>query len=1273
MGGNSKPRQAEQNHAPPFVLEHVFGCRSDVNRSLCAVAGANGRNIAYVAGNRVVIQEVTGFAQTLLPRPTELGGRISALASDARGRYLAVAESARIALREVTQPQRGALGSTTEVLSARETNAQGVDEENAETTLTSPVAQQKTRGFRRPMIVIHDLLRHKRRVLDLGLKVAQHLSGKNPTDDAWRRAEAANIVSMDFSPTSNLLATLVEAPNPILFVWHWEKSLLFAHHSLGAGFKSVRFAPQPQASSSCAAAAAGNRLMVLGGGNELRLFTLENRLLKMTNLYAQCHSSLANLTPGEEHVYNFQDACWLSATACVVATTSGHLLCFDMLGSQAADRTLQFRGIVDVLPHDIDRISSITVSREIVYCGCSGGDFLVLRPPGTETIVQVSKKKQTGANLAIAEADASNRLQTQQEKYPVRGDMGWVLLAQFRNFEDSSETAAVMACLNGSRICTLSLDSQLFSLRTDQIDVMKAKDMNFERLSPGLHSVRVNDVSVCSRRPLALSAGRDASLRLWNYIDVDLVHAQYFSKEALSVALHPIGYYAAASFRDCVKWFSITQNEFVCFHEVALKDCCSMSFSEGGDLLALASPSKIEVYEWMTGDNISSLHLESANLTKISWGEDCKRIVAATQTGLLEVDLLSNTKTQDYHHKEEGVSFFMAVSTQRDTIIAAASDRSLHKVVDEHLVVSVPLDIRLTAIHRTTTSNLGSLLFAGTSDGELRVFDLNGHCVSFNVASMFIASAPILALKTTSCARYLIVASEDGSVSVVNLNSDALLAASNPSAVQTLFKKRTSHRTHALAPDPIQGFIEDTLVSKEELDEQRRGHVKQRQELRRIETMKHQEQRAKREQENHQITELEERFADELTAAQQRPHFLETEKMKAQEEFDVQLEELSKTHHDELCELERQHTQKLKSENERLMELGVRRSTEKDCRMRDDKAREEMSKAEISELRQDLSQQIETELTVTAKLTDELQRLKSCLAEMKEAMDDEAEERLDAVKRELSAVLEVERETTLVLRGENGILKRRFQSLQQKIATQQRTISAAVERERKLYDDIARLEKDLENLKREIIERDATVRDKERRISNLTVKNQELQKFKFVLDYKIKELHRQIRPREAEISTLEDTITKTQQEVAELSQQNAIDKLERSQLQFKIAGIEQDCKQYKAQVSAWRRRRLVILQSLEEALRSFKDTQEVPEFTHALTELYHKVQRLAQRKDDEDFDKEAADIVETDGRGEAAFGETALRNLLLLPQASKSKVQSFVRFVFKSFTKGVFS
>ena len=60
------------------------------------------------------------------------------------------------------------------------------------------------------------------------------------------------------------------------------------------------------------------------------------------------------------------------------------------------------------------------------------------------------------------------------------------------------------------------------------------------------------------------------------------------------------------------------------------------------------------------------------------------------------------------------------------------------------------------------------------------------------------------------------------------------------------------------------------------------------------------------------------------------------------------------------------------------------------------------------------------------------------------------------------------------------------------------------------------------SLKNELAERQTTIREKDVRIDELKQKTQELEKFKFVLDYKIKELKKDIKPNAEQILTLKE-------------------------------------------------------------------------------------------------------------------------------------------------------
>lgn len=68
------------------------------------------------------------------------------------------------------------------------------------------------------------------------------------------------------------------------------------------------------------------------------------------------------------------------------------------------------------------------------------------------------------------------------------------------------------------------------------------------------------------------------------------------------------------------------------------------------------------------------------------------------------------------------------------------------------------------------------------------------------------------------------------------------------------------------------------------------------------------------------------------------------------------------------------------------------------------------------------------------------------------------------------------------------------------------------------------LDRDVLDLKKEVVERDSTIQDKERNIFDLKKANQELDKFQFVLNFKIKEQRSVIEPKDLEIKEKKEQI-----------------------------------------------------------------------------------------------------------------------------------------------------
>lgn len=94
----------------------------------------------------------------------------------------------------------------------------------------------------------------------------------------------------------------------------------------------------------------------------------------------------------------------------------------------------------------------------------------------------------------------------------------------------------------------------------------------------------------------------------------------------------------------------------------------------------------------------------------------------------------------------------------------------------------------------------------------------------------------------------------------------------------------------------------------------------------------------------------------------------------------------------------------------------------------------------------------------------------------------------------------------------------------------------------------------------ELKERQTTIADKEQKIDELRKRTQELEKFKFVLDYKIKELKHKIGPREKKIQILNEQKTKMQNEVKHFEVVNRNLQLIVQDLKDKLEGLQQEQK-----------------------------------------------------------------------------------------------------------------
>lgn len=156
-------------------------------------------------------------------------------------------------------------------------------------------------------------------------------------------------------------------------------------------------------------------------------------------------------------------------------------------------------------------------------------------------------------------------------------------------------------------------------------------------------------------------------------------------------------------------------------------------------------------------------------------------------------------------------------------------------------------------------------------------------------------------------------------------------------------------------------------------------------------------------------------------------------------------------------------------------------------------------------------------LIIFLKLKEKIYKINNENDEITKQTQEDSQIELDNLKKKYEQILKTQKETAAHLKGENGIMKKKFTSFYAEIETHKTEIERMQDECKRLNEIISKLEKNINGINREIMIREEMIHDKEKNIFELKKENQELEKFKYVLDYKIKDLKTQIEPREYEI------------------------------------------------------------------------------------------------------------------------------------------------------------
>lgn len=722
------------------------------------------------------------------------------------------------------------------------------------------------------------------------------------------------------------------------------------------------------------------------------------------------------------------------------------------------------------------------------------------------------------------------------------------------------KTDGAIVCIavtaDDSLMCAVD-SQQLYHFTVANANVSKDGASNaFDYLFTGFHrnnkitgEAAITGIDVALWKPIAVTCGKDFSVRVWNISDRRIETTKFFSEEPTNITIHPSGLYVAIAFSDKVRLASILLDDIATTKEFNIRGSQEIKFSRGGMYLAAVNGANVQIFNTYTGALVSTLRGHTAKVRSIVWQNFDSKLITIGQEGTVFFWDASTGR------RNEECSFSGVVPITTGTALidgAKAYTVSNEKILKEipikkfdETATKQPKDLQLDRyVSHVLIDDASKILFLGSGEGD----DEPGSVISILTVPTLASSYEVTPLHSSAITAMCL--SKDGNFLFTGDSSGCLIISEIEKGKGVLDKAREGIN----ASD----FVDEILIRKSDLDDRRARADELSLRVEELTLNNDHQLRLKNLEHKDKIESITEKFTVQLDAEKQAYAAFAAEKVRSEAEFRKQVTELDERHERELTNVENRYKSKLAIESSRYQQLANE--------IEESHKKWNMENAALVESHQGylarLSEEYETKLHEEHAAQRQLNREKSDhqaqydLARGNVEVDGDTE--IDEMKTRFENRLKQEEETSIALMADHAIMKKNLQMLNKDSEGQKEEIKRLRDKEVRLIDTIRSLEKDIQSHKKEIREREETITDKEKRIFDLKKKNQELEKFRFVLDYKIKELKLQIAPRENEILIMQRQIEDMDLELEQYHKSNLALNLMIGELKLKLEGLRKE-------------------------------------------------------------------------------------------------------------------
>lgn len=675
--------------------------------------------------------------------------------------------------------------------------------------------------------------------------------------------------------------------------------------------------------------------------------------------------------------------------------------------------------------------------------------------------------------------------------------------------------------------------------------------LNFRNLICEFHSDEIIHIDIAKLKPLIATIGKDRYLRIWNYSTNQLeLKSEQFTEDLSKIAFHPNGLHIAVNFKDRCKIMNITDNKIIFYKEIIINSSLDIKFSNYGHFLAICQKNSFIIYDFYTlevkfnSKQLETFHTE--DITCLVWDPNpyLPDFYFATcgLDGRAFYWYINNKEypLYEYINKEKKfrcVNFFKNSDPQNEQLIFYLMDESsiievegfpilkeggkiLHTKEDgrRESKIQIKQILKEDYINQFYYDQETKLMITSNSrehSPTIRIFKLDGRDDSQIIYQS--NSTGVNSFKITHNLSHLFTIGRDKCLLIFKINGILKIDKREETFENDLIlkdKKELDYEKEQLRVK-LKG-IEDEIIKDKEKAEKEKNELL-------IEISNYE----------NQINYDEERFRSEMKGLSSQIEYkimeYENEINEKRDIYDEKIEILNREH--QINKLNKIREEEKETENIQKT-INIHTTTENKLI--------KQNQSEINKIKQEYEEKIIKIKSITKSKEVIKEKLDKELKSKKESMindndDDICKKRyeLEKLRIEYNKIDNEYNKSKTKLEDKVKELKNEIKKKEDEKNKEKNDLLESINHNDKYVKEIKELSVERKDKEQTIIEKQIVERE-------LFKENQELEKFKFVLNYKIKELQHEKDPKENKLQQLEKQAKDMDREIKnfEFSQRN---------------------------------------------------------------------------------------------------------------------------------------